>query len=33
MAYKNPREALDYIGETVAVEQRLRPVYNFEAVD
>jgi len=24
---------LDYIGDTVEVEQRLRPLYNFKAAD
>jgi RNA-splicing ligase RtcB len=33
MAYKRPKDVLDYIGETVTIEQRLRPLYNFKAVD
>jgi RNA-splicing ligase RtcB len=33
MAYKKARDVLDYIGETVTVEQRLKPLYNFKAVD
>jgi RNA-splicing ligase RtcB len=33
MAYKKARDVLDYIGETVEVEQRLIPLYNFKAVD
>jgi RNA-splicing ligase RtcB len=33
MAYKKARDVLDYIGETVEVEQRLKPLYNFKAVD
>jgi hypothetical protein len=33
MAYKKARDLLEYIGETVQVEQRLRPLYNFKAVD
>jgi hypothetical protein len=33
MAYKKPKDVLDYIGETVEVEQRLTPVYNFKAID
>jgi RNA-splicing ligase RtcB len=33
MAYKKARYVLDYIGETVEVEQRLKPLYNFKAVD
>ena len=32
MAYKKARDVLDYIGETVDVEQRLKPLYNFKAV-
>ena len=32
MAYKKARDILDYIGETVEVEQRLKPLYNFKAV-
>jgi RNA-splicing ligase RtcB len=33
MAYKRARDVLDYIGDTVEFEQRLRPLYNFKAVD
>ena len=33
MAYKKARDVLDYIGETVEVEQRLKPLYNYKAVD
>ncbi|MDR2245707.1 MAG: RtcB family protein [Treponema sp.] len=33
MAYKRARDILDYIGETVEVDKRLRPLYNFKAVD
>lgn len=33
MAYKKARDVLEYIGETVAIEQRLKPLYNFKAVD
>ncbi|MDR0503553.1 MAG: RtcB family protein [Treponema sp.] len=33
MAYKKPRDVLDYISETVEVEHRLKPLYNFKAVD
>ncbi|MDR1107144.1 MAG: RtcB family protein [Treponema sp.] len=33
MAYRKARDILDYIGETLTVEQRLRPLYNFKAVD
>jgi RNA-splicing ligase RtcB len=31
MAYKRPRDVLEYIGETVDIERRLKPVYNFKA--
>jgi RNA-splicing ligase RtcB len=31
MAYKRPRDVLEYIGETVETERRLKPVYNFKA--
>jgi RNA-splicing ligase RtcB len=33
MAYKKPKDVLDYIGDTVEVEQRLKPLYNFKAAD
>jgi len=33
MAYKKPRDVLDYIGDTVKVEQRLKPLYNFKVAD
>ncbi|MDR0558426.1 MAG: RtcB family protein [Treponema sp.] len=33
MAYKKARDVLDYIGDTVDVERRLKPLYNFKAVD
>ena len=33
MAYKKAKDVLDYIDETVEVEQRLKPLYNFKAVD
>ena len=33
MAYKRARDVLDYIGETVEVTERLKPLYNFKAVD
>jgi RNA-splicing ligase RtcB len=33
MAYKKARDVLDYIGDTVEAEQRLKPLYNFKAVD
>ena len=33
MAYKKAKDVLEYIGETVQVEQRLRSCYDFKAVD
>jgi RNA-splicing ligase RtcB len=33
MAYKKARDVLDYIAETVEIEQCLIPLYNFKAVD
>jgi RNA-splicing ligase RtcB len=33
MAYKRARDVLDYIGETVEMERRLKPLYNFKPVD
>jgi RNA-splicing ligase RtcB len=33
MAYRKARDVLDYIGETLTVERRLKPLYNFKAVD
>jgi RNA-splicing ligase RtcB len=33
MAYKKARDVLNYIEETVELEQRLRPLYNFKVVD
>jgi RNA-splicing ligase RtcB len=33
MAYKKSRDVLDYIGDTVDVELRLKPLYNFKAAD
>ncbi|MDR2094630.1 MAG: RtcB family protein [Treponema sp.] len=33
MAYKKARDVLAYIGDTVEVEHRLKPLYNFKAVD
>jgi RNA-splicing ligase RtcB len=33
MAYKKPKDVLDYIAETAVVEQRLKSLYNFKAVD
>jgi RNA-splicing ligase RtcB len=31
MAYKKPKDVLDYIGESVEIELRLKPLYNFKA--
>jgi hypothetical protein len=31
MAYKRPKDILDYIGDTVDIEARLKPLYNFKA--
>jgi RNA-splicing ligase RtcB len=33
MAYKRAKDVLDYIGDTVEIEKRLKPLYNFKAVD
>jgi hypothetical protein len=33
MAYKKPKDVLDYIAGAVEVKQRLKPLYNFKAVD
>jgi RNA-splicing ligase RtcB len=33
MAYKRAKDILDYIGETVEIEERLTPLYNFKAAD
>ncbi|MDR1179382.1 MAG: RtcB family protein [Spirochaetales bacterium] len=33
MAYKRPRDILECIADSVEVEQRLKPLYNFKAVD
>jgi len=33
LAYKKPKDVLDYIGETVEIQKRLKPVYNFKAID
>jgi len=33
MAYKKARDVLDYVRETLEVTHRLRPLYNFKAVD
>jgi RNA-splicing ligase RtcB len=33
MSYKKAKDVLAYIGESVEVEQHLKPLYNFKAVD
>jgi len=33
MAYKKPKDVMDYIHETVGIQHRLKPLYNFKAVD
>jgi RNA-splicing ligase RtcB len=33
MAYKKAKNVLAYIGESVDVEQRLKPLYNFKAIN
>ena len=33
MAYKKPKDVLDYIADMVEVEKRLKPVYNFKAAE
>ena len=33
MAYKKPKDVLDYISDTVEIQQRLKPLYNFKAID
>ena len=33
MAYKKAKDVLDYIGDSVEITQRLRPLYNYKAVD
>ena len=33
LVYKKPKDVLDYIGETVEIQKRLKPVYNFKAID
>jgi len=33
MAYKKPKDVLDYIGNSVDVTHRLKPLYNFKAID
>jgi RNA-splicing ligase RtcB len=33
MAYKKAKDVLDYIGESADIEHRLKPLYNYKAVD
>ncbi|GHU25077.1 RNA-splicing ligase RtcB [Spirochaetia bacterium] len=33
MAYKRPRDILEYLEDTVEIEQRLMPLYNFKTVE
>jgi RNA-splicing ligase RtcB len=33
MAYKKPKDVLDFIHETVEIQYRLKPLYNFKAID
>jgi RNA-splicing ligase RtcB len=33
MAYKRPKDILEYIGETVDIEKRLTPLYNFKVAE
>jgi RNA-splicing ligase RtcB len=33
MAYKRPKDILEYIGETIEIERHLTPLYNFKAVE
>jgi RNA-splicing ligase RtcB len=33
MAYKRPKDILEYLGETVDIEKRLTPLYNFKNVE
>jgi RNA-splicing ligase RtcB len=33
MAYKKAKDVLDYIGESADVKRRLKPLYNYKAVD
>jgi len=33
MAYKKAKDILDFIGDTVEIEHRLKPLYNFKAVE
>jgi tRNA-splicing ligase RtcB (3'-phosphate/5'-hydroxy nucleic acid ligase) len=33
MAYKKAKDVLDYVGESVEIERRLKPVYNFKAIN
>jgi hypothetical protein len=33
MAYKKAKDVLNYISDTVEIEQRLKPLYSFKAAD
>jgi hypothetical protein len=33
MAYKKARDVLPFLDQTIEIEHRLKPVYNFKAVD
>ena len=33
MAYKKAKDVLEYIGESIDIERRLKPVYNFKAIN
>jgi RNA-splicing ligase RtcB len=33
MAYKKPKDVLDYFGDSLEVTHRLKPLYNFKAID
>ena len=33
MAYKDPQAIISAIGDTVKIEKRIRPIYNFKSSD
>ena len=33
MAYKDPQTIIDAIGDTVKIEEQIRPIYNFKSSD
>jgi hypothetical protein len=33
MAYKRPKDILDYIEDTIEIESRLIPIYNFKSAE